>query len=151
MRSLAGRRGFTLMELMVVLAMLAIAAAVAAPALRPPRERSAGAAADSLLHVLARARAGAAARGTLVRVEVRAGDGAWVVAGAAGDGGEDTLAAGELPLPADGRLLAGPAGAARVSFEPAGRARAGHMAVTDPGGRIEIVVDPWSGAARAAR
>ncbi|HEV7590050.1 MAG TPA: prepilin-type N-terminal cleavage/methylation domain-containing protein, partial [Longimicrobium sp.] len=66
--------GFTLIELLVVLAMLAISAAVAVPALRPPAERSAGAAADSLLHVLARARADAATRGTPVHVAVRLGD-----------------------------------------------------------------------------
>ncbi|HSU15692.1 GspH/FimT family pseudopilin [Longimicrobium sp.] len=146
-------RGFTLIELLVVMAMLAIAASVAVPALRPPHERSAGAAADSLLHVLARARADAATRGTPVRVEVRPGDGAFAVTADADDGARDTLRAGTLPLPADGRVVAGRAGgdAARVSFDAAGRARADRIGVADAGGRIDITVDAWSGAAHAAR
>jgi general secretion pathway protein H len=145
-------RGFTLIELLVVMAMLAIAAAVAVPALRPPHERSAGAAADSLLHVLARARADAASRGTPVRVEVRPGDGAFAVTADADDGARDTLRSGTLPLPAGGRVLGGRNGdPARVAFDPAGRARADRIAVADAGGRIGITVDAWSGAARAAR
>ena len=151
MRADLGRGGFTLIELLVVLAMLAIAAAVAVPALRPPAERSAGAAADSLLHVLARARADAAARGTAVRVEVRAGDGAFAVVADGDDGTRDTLRAGSLPLPAGGRIVGGREGAARVAFDAAGRARADRMAVTDERGGIGIVVDAWSGSAHAAR
>jgi type II secretion system protein H len=142
--------GFTLIELLVVMAMLAIAAAVAVPALRPPAERSVGAASDSLLHVLARARADAAARGVPVRVEVRAGDGAFAVM-AETDGGMDTLRAGSLPLPADGRVVGGREGIARIAFDASGRARADRVAVTGDGGRIDVAVDPWSGIARAAR
>ncbi|HEV7590950.1 MAG TPA: hypothetical protein VGO40_22755, partial [Longimicrobium sp.] len=67
------------------------------------------------------------------------------------DGEGDTLRAGSLPLPAGGRVVGGRGEAARVSFDAAGRARADRMAVTDEGGRIAIVVDPWSGDARAAR
>ena len=146
-----GIRGFTLVELLVVLAMLAIAAAVAVPALRPPAERSAGAAADSLLHVLARARTDAAARGTPVHVEVRAGDGRFAVTADGEDGARDTLRAGSLPLPPGGRASGGRRGTARMSFDASGRARADRVALTDEGGRIEIVVDAWSGAARPAR
>jgi hypothetical protein len=134
---------------------------VAVPALRPPAERSAAAAADSLRHVLARARADAARRGVSVTVLVRGGDGAFSVTArrrAAGDsswavddGGEDSLAAGLLPLPAGGRALVdAQGGVARVTFDATGRARAGRVALADEHARIEIAVDPWSGDARAA-
>jgi len=145
-----GRRGFTLIELLVVIAMLAIASAVAIPALRPPAERSAAAAADSLRHVLARARADAARRGVPVTVLVRGGDGAFSVT--ADDGGAgDSLAAGLLPLPPGGRALVdGRNDVARVTFDETGRARAGRVALADEHARIEVAVDPWSGDARAA-
>src|SRR5688572_6189154 len=65
-----GRSGFTLVEIVVVLIMLGIAAAVAVPAFRPPAERSAGAAARALRELYADARNQAARRGVAVVVEL---------------------------------------------------------------------------------
>jgi prepilin-type N-terminal cleavage/methylation domain-containing protein len=145
-----GRRGFTLIELVVVLAMLAIAAAVAVPALRPPAERSAGAAADSLRRVLIGARGDAGRRGVPVAVLVRASDATFVTMTLDAAGVADSLAAGSLPVPAGGRVTGSRGGLVRAVFEPTGRARADRVAFVDEGGRVEIGVDPWSGDARTA-
>ncbi|HET6229763.1 MAG TPA: type II secretion system protein [Longimicrobiaceae bacterium] len=146
---MTARGGFTLLEMMVVLVMMGIAAAVAAPALRPPAARTVPAAVDSLVRVLARARASAARRGGRVRVEVR--DGAFAVLSDDDEEAADTLASGTLPLPADGRVSAGTGGAASVMFDAVGRARADRIFVAGPDARVAVVLDPWSGSARAIR
>lgn len=143
------RSGFTLMEIVVVLMMLGVAAAVAVPAFRPPAERSAGAAARALREVYADARNQAARRGVAVVVEIRTATGEWRLAADPDDGtAPRTLEAGTLPLPAEGRLSGGRDGTARAAFSPLGRARADGVVISHGEVRHEVWVDGWTGAAR---
>ncbi len=143
------RSGFTLVEILVVLMMLAIAAAVTVPAFRPPAERSAGAAARALREVYADARSQAARRGVAVVVEIRTATGEWRLIADPEDGtAPRTLEVGTLPLPAEGRLSGGRDGTARAAFTPLGRARADRVTITEGEVRHEVSVDGWTGAAR---
>jgi hypothetical protein len=129
--------------------MLAIVAAVAGPAFRPPAERSAGAAARALRDVYADARSQAARRGVAVVVELRTATGEWRLATDPEDGtAPRTLRVGALPLPAEGRLSGGRDGTARAAFTPLGRARADRVTITEGEARHEVSVDGWTGEAR---
>lgn len=68
------RRGVTLLELLVVLVLMGISAAVVAPALNPPAESRA----NSSVALVERARRAATARGEPVRLQIAA-DGAWAI------------------------------------------------------------------------
>jgi type IV fimbrial biogenesis protein FimT len=143
------RAGFTLVEIVVVLAMLAIVAAVAAPAFRRPAERGAVAAARALRGVYAEARSQSSRRGVAVVVEIRTATGEWRLGTDPDDGtAPRTLEAGVLPLPPEGRLQGGRGGTARAAFSPLGRARADRVTITGGGVRHEVSVDGWTGAAR---
>ncbi|HEX5726139.1 MAG TPA: prepilin-type N-terminal cleavage/methylation domain-containing protein, partial [Longimicrobiaceae bacterium] len=63
-----GRRGFTVIELLVVLTFLGLGAAVAVPAFRNPGERGVGAASRALMAAWAEARGEAARRAEPVTV-----------------------------------------------------------------------------------
>jgi prepilin-type N-terminal cleavage/methylation domain-containing protein len=150
-RRMAGNReGFTLPELLTVIVVLGIAAAAAIPALRPPAERSAGAAADALRRLYADARGDAAGRGVPVVVELETAGGTFVVRTAPEEGDADTLRRGALPLPPEARLLGGRGGLARAAFDATGRARADLVTVVHGEVRHAVRVDPWTGAARTA-
>ncbi len=137
------------MEILAVLIVLAITAAVAVPAFRPPAERSAGAAAGALRELYANARGQAARRGVAVVVEIRTATGEWRLATDPEDGtAPRTLQVGALPLPAEGRLSGGRDGTARAAFSPLGRARADRVTITEGEVRHEVWVDRWTGAAR---
>lgn len=141
--------GFTLAELLAVLLLVGIAAAVAAPAFRPPG-RSAAGAAEALRGVYAAARDDAAVRGELVTVSLATATGEYAVTAESADGDVDTLRAGALPLPPEGRIVGERSGAARAVFSPLGRARADRVAIVHGEVRHEISVDAWTGAARTA-
>lgn len=141
--------GFTLVEMLVVLTMLAIAGAVAVPAFRAPAERSAGAAARALRTVYADARGEAARRGVTIVVELETATGSWRMIADPDDGtAPRTLRAGALPLPAEGRVAGGREGSARASFGATGRARADRVVLSEGEERHEVTVDGWTGAAR---
>ena len=104
----AARRGVTLLELLVVLLLLGLAAALVAPVLRLPTERGAAAGSDPLARAADAARDLALRRGESLVLAV-APDGRWSVAPA-----ERTAAADGAPLLL-GRLDGGaPARALRV-------------------------------------
>ena len=143
----AGRSGFTLPELLTVIVVLGICAAVAAPAFRPPG-RSAAAAAEALRSVFLDARGAAAREGTTVTVELRTATGEFAVVAERAGGIADTLNVGVLPVPPEGVVRGGEGGVARAAFDPLGRARADRVSITEREVRHEVTVDAWTGAAR---
>lgn len=143
-----GTAGFTLVEMLVVLMMIGIAAMTVAPALRRPDERGATPSADALAAAIAQARLAAVTRAVPVTVEVDLASGRWWTVAHPADRPADTADAGALPLAADTRLAGGDGSVARVAFDGVGRARADRLTVGDAEGTQEIVVDAWTGAAR---
>ncbi|HEU0301517.1 MAG TPA: prepilin-type N-terminal cleavage/methylation domain-containing protein, partial [Longimicrobium sp.] len=123
--------GFTLVEVMTVVLVMGIVAAVAVPALRPPREQSAGAAAEALRRVYADARAASAARGVPVVVVLETATDSFAVYAERESGVRELVRAGRLPLPPDGSVLGGREGRAHARFTPLGRARADRVTLVD--------------------
>jgi prepilin-type N-terminal cleavage/methylation domain-containing protein len=144
----AVRSGFTLVEMLVVLMMIGVAALTVAPALRRPDERGASPSADALAAAIARARLQAVTRAVQVSVNVDLAAGLWSSIAHPADRPADTTDAGALPLSSDTRLAGGDGKVARVAFDGLGRARADRLAVSDADGTQEVVVDAWTGAAR---
>ena len=135
--------GVTIVELLVAIAIVGIAAAAAVPAFRANGARGAGAATEALTDEWRRARGDAVRRGVPVEVVLEA-TGAWVERTAPGDGSApDTLRTGTLPLPDGARVRGG-----AVRFDALGRARADRVTI-EHGREIHVAwVDPWTGAAR---
>jgi prepilin-type N-terminal cleavage/methylation domain-containing protein len=142
--------GFTLLEVVTVVLVLGIAAAVAVPALRPADERSAAAAAEALRAVYADARAVSARRGEPVTVVLETATDSFAVFAEPADGPRRVLRAGRLPLPEDGSISGGRNGRAQARFTPLGRARADRVTLADGGDRHVVRVDAWTGDATDA-
>src|SRR6266566_2807249 len=106
------RRGFTLVEMLVVLVLLGLAAALVAPAFVPPRARQ-----TELVELIGATRDAAVRRGEVVALHVER-SGAWQVEG---------VAAGRLatPLPAAPfTLIVSPLGSCAFDVRSGAAARA---------------------------
>ncbi|HEY0020610.1 MAG TPA: secretin N-terminal domain-containing protein [Longimicrobium sp.] len=143
-----GPVGFTLIEMLVVLAMMGVGAMVVVPALRRPEDRGAAASADALAAAIGRARLAAVTRAVPVTVEVDVANARWTTVAHPADLQSDTVDAGVLPVLPDTRLAGGDGAFAAVMFDALGRARADRIAVSGRDGAQEIGVDAWTGAAR---
>jgi prepilin-type N-terminal cleavage/methylation domain-containing protein len=135
-------RGFTLAEIVVVLALLGIMAAVAVPAFtRLDAEDDATRAAGDVVRVLHAARRTALERAVTASVVVDPTDGRyWVSLGdAAADGDSGTLA-----LPA-GVTLLGPEPRARFVFQPNGTVVGDSLVLRGPARTALVTVDRWTG------
>lgn len=145
----ASRRGFTLVELLVVLIVLGIAVAVGAPAL-PRAGFGAASASDQLMRILYRAGRMAAERGRTVRVELDpdasayrvrmeatgSAEGALIASGSFGAGSRDSI----FSLADNGSAVP------VFRFDPLGRAEGGPVIVDDGRGEgVIVAVDPWTG------
>jgi type II secretion system protein H len=145
------RRGFTLVEMMVVIAILAVMAAVSVPAIRDlraidPLDQGASVA----ITLLARVRQTAVERATPVRVVVDpVGLRYWVRALRTG-AAPDSVIADTLMLPADVTLDATTA-RLTITFSPAGEARGDALVLRWRGRAAAVVADPWTGDAHVAQ
>lgn len=140
-------RGFTLVEVVVVIAILGIAAAAAAPALlgsdaRDPLDVSA----REVVSLLRSARRAAVERSVAVAVIVEpAGGRYWIEAGA--PTGADPVSTGVIPL-ASGVRLVSPVDRARFVFDPTGAGHGAPLALQGAG-HVAVTVDRWTGEIRA--
>ena len=137
-----GRRGFTLLELLVVLALFALTAAAAVPAflsdsLSTPEQR----AATSLAEMLVQTREAARASGAAATLVVSPQDGRyWLMT-------RDSSSAGALSLAGGIRLVGSGPERIECRFDPTGMATPFVMSVN--GARnIPVRVDGWSGEIR---
>jgi prepilin-type N-terminal cleavage/methylation domain-containing protein len=135
------RHGFTLAEIIVVLALLGIVAAVAVPAFtRLDATDAATGAAGDVVRLLRAARRVALEHSTSATVVLEPASGRyWLAMGDSAPGSDS----GTLALPAGVTL--GPAPRARFVFEPNGAAIGDSLLVRGPERAAFVTVDRWTG------
>jgi prepilin-type N-terminal cleavage/methylation domain-containing protein len=141
-------RGFTLVEMVVVLALIGILAGVTVPALESLDSRDpAAAAAEPVMGALDAARRTALrdARATTLTIDPRT---AQYAITEASDSGRAIVQQGVLALAAGVRLETSEP-RLRFRFEPGGSVYADSFVVRFAGGASPIVLDPWMGDVRA--
>jgi prepilin-type N-terminal cleavage/methylation domain-containing protein len=138
------RRGFTLFELTIVMALMALGAALVVPALARVTDKPRPAAA-SVLGLLHDARKAAIDRNALVLLVVDPITGRYR-ADTSGVNGTGKLAEGNIPFDASETLVTDLARLQFV-FRPTGAAFADSVLVRNQNGTVLVSVDPWSGVA----
>lgn len=142
------RRGFTLLELAIVLAVMAVASMLVAPALsrfgteQPPRSE------DRLLTLLADARKAAFTHGAQVTLRLDPASGAYR-ADTTTTMGTGILGEGTLDLAMEERLVTTLPRLTYI-FKPTGAAFADTVIVRGTTSSVMVSVDPWSGQAYAS-
>lgn len=138
------RAGLTLVEILVVLLILGVTAAVAAPGLARLTGSDAERAARRLGAVYRRARDAATVHTTTAAVRVDFATASYLATLERGPAlAPDTLDAGILPLGA-ARLEGGRGGRAVATFDPLGRAWSDSLAVIEGDARYDVTVDLWT-------
>lgn len=141
---MSGTRGFTLVEILVVLAILGITAAAVVPALaRVTDEDGATRTARALEHVLMTARTTALERARLVDLTLVTEQGRWRMRFRDGT----ALDSGTIELEEGSRIL-GTVPRPTFRFAPNGVVDGDSLLVLGPGGARALVVDRWSGGIR---
>lgn len=138
-RARTGRRGFTLLEVLVVLMLLAITAAAAVPAFLAERaDSNERRAATALAMALTRVRDGARASGAPASLVLAPAEGrVWLV-------WRDSTVAEQLPLAPGVQLASAKAARIECRFSPTGEATP--FAITVLGHTsLHVRVDGWSG------
>ncbi|MDH3291126.1 MAG: type II secretion system GspH family protein [Gemmatimonadota bacterium] len=147
-----GRPGFTLIEVVVVLTILGIAAAVTAPGLARMLGGGADGVVRDVVSAYGTAREAAATRAARTSVLLELGTGAyWVVAGPSAGDVADTIRQGRLSLTPEIRLTGGDRGWAVTTFDPLGHARGNRVFVSEGQEVHEIAADPWTAAVSVQR
>lgn len=142
------RRGFTLLEVIVVLAILALTAGVVAPAVfRATREDDLTRATGQVTTLLARARLTAVERGTPVSVTIAPESGEYAVMIERGDTSA-LLERGRLDWGGGARLVS-TARRPRFRFDPLGTAEGDSLSVLGSTGHRIVALDRWTGEVAA--
>jgi len=140
------RGGFTLWEMAIVLAVMAIAAVLVAPAITRLGESPPPRIADAVLALLRDARKAAIDRNATVTLRLDPVSGRYR-ADTTGVAGTGLLAEGTLALGATETLVTDRARLVYL-FRPTGAAFADTVLVRGAGKTVLVSVDPWSGVAR---
>jgi type II secretion system protein H len=147
MISVRTRAGFTLVEMIVVIAILAIVSAVTLPSFRADNEDAITTASKTLTDFIARSRQTSIERGEVVMLTVEPANARyWVIASE--PEGDSVLASGSFELPADATLIASQP-RLRYAFLPSGRASGEPLTLRLSAHAAVISVDQWTGDARA--
>lgn len=143
------RKGFTLVELLVVIVILGVAAAVVTPALRRP---AASRTSDDLLSAYRTARRQAAARGVVVTLQLDLSSGAYLLlTRRAPELAPDTLEGGALRVAPGASLQGGWNGRVVAVFDPLGGAHADPVLIHSDEHTYEVAIDPWTAVAGRRR
>lgn len=144
------RAGFTLVEVMAVLAVLAVVGAAVAPRLQALLEPGPRAAAEDLAEAFRRARELATTRSRLATVTVDPRTGAWrLFAGRAHGDGSSAVAGGNLLTDQPEARILGTGGELAVTrFDARGRAWGPVLEIADGSDRHRVHVDTWTGGIR---
>ncbi len=144
------RAGFTLVEMMVVIAILGIAAGVSVPAMRDLRS------ADPLVRgtneattMLARTRQTAVERAETMRLSVDPATRRYRVRTLGSDAASDSVTTDSLALP-EGVTIDDAQGRLTVTFAPTGEARGDTLTLRWQGRAVAIAADQWTGDAHVA-
>jgi prepilin-type N-terminal cleavage/methylation domain-containing protein len=140
-------RGFTLVELLTVLLLLGVIAAVVVPELSGGMRSGAAVAAREVEATYRLARDASAERGVPVTVTLELATGAYVVRTAAGD----EVERGAVTRRSGVRLAGGRDGWVVARFSPLGRARAERLVVADDEESYDVTVHPWTATIEAQR
>lgn len=141
------RRGFTLWETALVLAVLSITLLLAAPALTEFGTNKAKSDAEGLLELLRVARREAISSGTMVAVRLDPTSGRFRI-DTSGVAGQAVFATGTLQLGGATTLVTDLA-RLQFLFQPTGAVFADSVGVRGPSGTVMVLVDGWSGVAHA--
>ena len=150
-RALHRLAGFTLIELVVVLAIIGLAATVVAPAFRR-LNRDARTTTDAISTLYAGASRAANVRRVPVTVILETATGRFTTLTDPAPGTpRDTIESGTLPLAAGARLSGGQDGWALISFDSRGGARGSTLGIIQENESYEVQVDPWTAEAVVRR
>jgi len=139
---MTARRGMTMIELVVVIALMAIIAGVSAPAFASLDRPRNGSGFDAVIMILRRSRATAIHRATAVSVTIDPTTARYWI------DPPDTTAV--LSLPA-GATLSARAPRVHFRFAPSGEAVTDEPLFVREGAAVRpVLVDPWTGEARRA-
>jgi len=147
-RSSAARAGFTLVEMLIVIVILAVVSAVTVPALRSTPEDELTVSADVVTNLMQRSRQTAVERGQTVALVVDAENARyWVMIQSAGSA-DSVVSYGAIDL-SRGATLESDMPRSRYVFAPSGAATGTPLVVRLDSRAAVITLNQWTGDARA--